>query len=397
MRVLGVMLCLAALLPGVVGGRAASAKEMRVVGPTHWLHLSSTTGDLPAAGIGRQVAAIIADIDKDGHNDFVIASYEKIVWYRYRPATGDWAKYWIEKGMPTGSLEAGGDFYDIDGDGAPDLVTGSAYGGKGGMWWWKNPYPKFDPDVPWQRHQVLQVGKQHHDQLFGDFEGDGKAALAFFDNPGKKLYLAKIPADPTAAWPYREIATLSAGGGNPEGLAKADVNGDGKTDIVGGGWWFEHTGGDTFRGHPVNAARQFSRSAVGRLMPGDRPQILLGSGDGVGPLEMYRWDGKAWIAKTLIERLDHGHSLQVGDIDGDGNLDIFTGEMYSPGPKEKCRAFVLYGDGKGSFQTHVLSTGIGTHESKLGDLNGDGRPDILQKDFQKDQRVDIWLNQGPAK
>ena len=30
--------------------------------------------------------------------------------------------------------------------------------------------------------------------------------------------------------------------------------------------------------------------------------------------------------------------------------------------------------------------------STTGDLDGDGRLDILQKDFQKDRRVDIWLN-----
>lgn len=367
-----------------------------VDGRTKWLHLSSTQGDLPAAGVGRQVAALVHDIDKDGENDFVIASYEKIVWYRFNPAKGDWTKHWIEKGMPTGSLEAGGDFCDIDGDGAPDLVMGAAYGGKGGVWWWKNPYPKFDPDAPWERHLAVQIGGQHHDQIFGDFDGDGKPELAFFDNPAKKLYLAKIPADPKTTWPCREIAALPAAGGNPEGLAKADMNGDGRLDIVGGGWWFEHTGSGKFTAHPINPQRQFSRTAVGQFIKDGRPQVILNSGDGVGPLEMYRWDGKAWQPKTLIERVDHGHTLQVGDIDGDGNLDILAGEMHTPGPQQKCKLYVLYGDGKGGFETHVLSTGVGTHESKLGDLDGDGRIDILQKDFQKDQRVDVWLNQGPA-
>ncbi len=42
----------------------------------------------------------------------------------------------------------------------------------------------------------------------------------------------------------------------------------------------------------------------------------------------------------------------------------------------------------------LLSTGIGSHESKVGDLNGDGNLDILQKDFAHEQRIDVWLNQG---
>jgi arylsulfatase A-like enzyme len=66
--------------------------------------------------------------------------------------------------------------------------------------------------------------------------------------------------------------------------------------------------------------------------------------------------------------------------------------MYDPGSGANCRQWVLYGDGKGHFQTQLLSTGIGCHESRIGDLDGDGDIDILQKDFQHDRRVDVWLN-----
>ena len=373
---------------------AAAATE---VGGIAWLHLSSTTGDLPAADIGNQVATLILDVDKDGTNDFVVAGYEKMVWYRRDKAAGKWVRCALEGGMPPGSLEAGGDFYDIDGDGDPDIVMGSAWKGQGGLWWWENPYPKFDPKTPWKRHLALQVGGQHHDQIFGDFDGDGKKELVFWDNKSGKLHLARIPGNPADLWPSTAIASLPKEGGAPEGLAGADVNGDGKLDIVSGGWWFEHTGGTAFKAHPVNPRRQFSRCAVGHFIKGGRPQIVLGSGDGVGPLELYRWDGANWVGKTLIERLDHGHTLAAGDIDGDGNLDILAGEMHTPGPGDKCRMYLLFGDGKGDFRTEVLSTGIGAHESKLGDLDGDGRLDILQKDFQKERRVDVWLNGGRAR
>jgi hypothetical protein len=84
-------------------------------------------------------------------------------------------------------------------------------------------------------------------------------------------------------------------------------------------------------------------------------------------------------------------------VDGDGNLDIYAGEMYDPGSKEKCRQWVLYGDGKGNFEIELLSTGVGSHESKLGDLDGDGDTDILQKDFQHERRVDVWLNGGTGR
>ena len=120
---------------------------------------------------------------------------------------------------------------------------------------------------------------------------------------------------------------------------------------------------------------------------------MLNSGDGVGPLNLYEWKGGAWVKHTLVDKVDHGHTLQVADINGDGHVDIYAAEMFNPGPGAACRQLVLYGDGEGKFKTQLLSKGIGTHEGKLGDLDGDGDLDILQKDFQEHQRVDVWLNQ----
>ena len=68
----------------------------------------------------------------------------------------------------------------------------------------------------------------------------------------------------------------------------------------------------------------------------------------------------------------HPHSLQVADIDGDGNLDIFVAEMakWSEGKKEpdnpKAQAFIFYGDGKGNFRKTVFATGMGFHEAQRG-------------------------------
>lgn len=47
-----------------------------------WRHLSSTQGEISEPDVSRQVATLTMDIDKDGTNDFVIASYEKIAWFR---------------------------------------------------------------------------------------------------------------------------------------------------------------------------------------------------------------------------------------------------------------------------------------------------------------------------
>ncbi len=356
-----------------------------------WEHLSSTTGQIPKPDLGRQVGTLILDVDGNGVNDFVILSYEKIAWFRR--SNDGWTRYAIENGAPGVRIEAGGDFHDIDGDGDLDILEG-AQSQKGEIWWWENPSPDFDVDTPWKRHEVIAVGGTHHDQIFGDFDGDGKVELAFWYNVGRQLYLAEIPADPTQPWPVTLIAQLSADKERPEGLAKIDINNDGTLDIVGGGHWFEHTTGKTFKAHVIDDNYRFTRSAAGDLIEGGRPEVVICSGDGTGPLALYEYKDGDWAKLVVIEDVNHGHSLQVGDVDGDGHSDIYTGEMYNPGAGPNCWQWVLYGDGKGHFQIQQISQGIGCHECRIGDLDGDGDIDILQKDFQHERRVDVWLNGG---
>jgi hypothetical protein len=94
------------------------------MGEPSWRHLSSSEGDLHAPGPGKQqTASLILDVDLDGFQDFVITERTKspsILWYR-RTASG-WEKYIIEDTRL--SIEAGGDYFDIDGDGDLDLSFG---------------------------------------------------------------------------------------------------------------------------------------------------------------------------------------------------------------------------------------------------------------------------------
>lgn len=358
-------------------------------GAAEWMRISSMTGGLPEPAIGRQVASLIFDVDLDGLNDVLLASYERMMWYR-RTASG-FQRHAVENGSAGVRLEAGGDVHDIDGDGDLDVLMG-AQSSAGEIWWWENPHPDHAAGIPWPRHHALSVGGTHHDQIFGDFDNDNEVECAFWHNRGHRLYLAEIPDDPRGKWPFREIAHFDDDLPRPEGLAAADINLDGALDIVGGGAWFEVKADGEFVTHVIDAEYRFSRSAAGDLIEGGRPEVVISSGDATGPLNLYTWSGGSWQVKTLLPFIDHGHTLQLADFNGDGHLDIYNAEMYRPGPLEACRQMIFYGDGRGGFEMQILSTGLGTHEGKVGDLDGDGDIDILQKDFQQHRRVDFWLN-----
>ncbi len=313
-----------------------------------WTHLSSSTGDLPVPGPStEQTGALVADLDKDGTNDFVL-SFRKVapalVWYR-RTGVG-WDHYVIETNLLT--VEAGGAVYDIDGDGDPDIVFGGDWQSNE-LWWWENPFPAFDPSIPWKRHLIKSGGAtQHHDQVFGDFLGNGKPQLAFWNQGAKRIFLAEIPSNPRQAqsWPLTEIFSGEAGAGQntpfryPEGMAAYDVDGDGKVDLLAGNLWFKHRGGKKF--DPIQIGAIGGRIAAGRIKPGKCPQIVIAPGDGIGPLRWYECIGnpensKDWVGHDLLDRdMIHGHSLQVADIDGDGKLDIFAAEMAKWSEKAKA-------------------------------------------------------------
>src|SRR5581483_145972 len=91
----------------------------------------------------------------------------------------------------------------------------------------------------------------------------------------------------------------------------------------------------------------------------------------------------------------------LGDINGDGHLDIFAAEMAkwtearSDPDNPKAETWIFYGDGKGNFRKTVLVTGNEFHEGRLADLDGDGDLDILNKPYNwETPRVDVWLNNG---
>ncbi len=365
-----------------------------------WVHLSTEQGDLPLpTNSTQQTASLIFDVDRNGLNDFVIASRQapgpSVVWYR-RSSTG-WTRYLIDNSVL--SIEAGGAYYDIDGDGDLDIVMGGDYA-ENKVWWWENPYPAYDPNSGWTRRLIKNSGtSKHHDQIFGDFDSDGQAELVFWNQNARALDLAEIPADPRATQPWPFTAIYSWTGVEHEGLAQADIDGDGKMDIIGGGRWFKHNGGTSYTANVIDDAMRSARAAVGQFIEGGRPELLFVCGDCDGPLKLYSWNGSNWSGRDLLGfTVIHGHSLAVADINGDGHLDIFLAEMRLDGGNPNAKSWVLTGDGAGNFTRSEVATGYGNHESKVGDLDGDGDIDILGKSYNWDTpRLDIWLNSGTCR
>jgi sugar phosphate isomerase/epimerase len=377
-----------------------------------WKHLSTTTNDIPLPWKSlEQTGALVGDLNNDGLNDFVLTSRKvapAAVWYQ-RTDKG-WLKHVIEPAMLT--VEAGGVLYDIDNDGDPDLIFGGDWQSNQ-LWWWENPYPGIGQT--WPRHLIKSGGStQHHDQTIGKFKQDNSAQLVFWNQADKTLYLAAIPADPKqSSWKYKAIYKAGTEdeqhGSYVEGATKGDVDGDGHEDIIAGNHWFKYDKAtDSFKA--IRYAAAAGRIAAGKFKPGKTLQIVVSPGDGEGMARWYECKGdpqkpEDWIGHNLTYgKLLHGHSLQLADINNDGNLDIFVAEMakWSEGQQTannpKAGAFIFYGDGKGQFKQTMFQQGYDFHEVRIADLDNDGDMDILYKPYNLGTpRIDIWLQNGTGK
>ena len=397
-------LLLITFLIGLIGQARAQQNTI------NWVHLSSKTGDIESPNLGKEQCTVgIADFDKDGINDFSVSgrtARPSMVWY-HRTDIG-WDKYVIDTNRL--SIEAGTCVCDVDCDGDIDIITGGD-SNSNQLWWWENPYPNFEHNTPWHRYLIRNTGgNKMHDQMVGDFDGDGKTDLVFWAQGDQTLYFTRVPSNPKLLPEWRLIPVYKyyndgqmeqhgtyppfKGTNEHEGLAKADIDGDGVDDIVGGGIWFKFLVNDRFSFNTIDAAYTFSRSSAGQLIKGGRPEVVLVVGDGWAPMYMYEYQINTWVRKEILPKVSNGHSLDIVDFDGDGNLDIWNAEM-TLGGNTNATNRILYGDGKGNFKEQVISQGIDNHGSKIADLDGDGDLDILDKPYDGDTpRLDIWLQNG---
>ncbi|MDO9708447.1 FG-GAP repeat domain-containing protein [Paracraurococcus lichenis] len=309
---------------------------------------------------------------------------------------------------------------DLNLDGRPDAILGAGNAGGGGLYWYASPGTGALTD-PWAKHVIAETGDFYEDMAILDVNRDGAPdivasvddGLAWFENP-----LRQGGDAVNGPWTRHTIRTDGAA----HAIAVADIDGDGRQDIV--------IAGSVGRGSPPAILFQdgpdaWTQRSFGQVGDG---MALLSIGTGKGAINIVGGDGDsvvwyenpretggnarldAWVphvAATLPHAFYDAFAAGVFTPGGRMDLVVASSEDYPDNPSGLYR-LVAPADPRQAWSIQVIDPSYtAVHRVNLADMNRDGLLDIVvaeqeqahnsPPDFDQDfgqQRVAVFLNQG---
>lgn len=332
----------------------------------------------------------LADIDGDGHldifapDDYCIGDSNYVLY-----GNGD-GSFTDPDPVPMGICAYGATVVDTA-SGQPDLISATG-------WAWglvtraRNlGHRKFYTYATYRYGLVDDSdtlhGYQPYDMAVGDFNGDGSpdAVTANYGDNSLSLLLG----DGHGGFNVPTVYTLPAGDG-ARAVAVADVDGDGKSDVVTAGddaaalYVYLGDGAGGLAATPVTSSinsATIEGIAIGDIDGDGTPDAVIAGT--TGGVQVCQGDGAGAFDCTAYSALAVSSAIRVAlsDLDGDGDLDLVVTSFHSNGTDYE--SYVYRGDGKGGFvASATLTTGSGTvHDEPwgiaVGDIDEDGKADIV--------------------
>ncbi|MBD3390539.1 MAG: hypothetical protein GF410_00845 [Chitinivibrionales bacterium] len=314
-------------------------------------------------------AAVAADFDSDGRDEYVTGGKGGGFYYLYdyEPAAGSWRRHVLTHGI---SPNVGAAALDLDADGKLELVCGE-WGSR--LLYLTPPARGLDN---WSVVPVFAGLSDPHDVVAGDINGDGRAEVVVRNKHGA-LLVFEPPPNPLQRWTGREVHPMCVG----DGTTLARVGNSEHTSIVANCGWFENVrgNGSEWVRHPL-IPPSLHRHPESRIVVADidgdgHNEVIISESEidraRVGIFH-YRNSDTPWEYEEVVPAdrdLCALHSLQVVDLDNDGEAEIFTAEMEAgktDGVRARPRWWCLKRAGAEWHRKAILDMNLGAHTAIAG-------------------------------
>jgi hypothetical protein len=334
----------------------------------------------------------IVDFDRDGLNDMLVCDSARnaVILYR-QTSSGQFTERVLAENL---KCPAHATVVDLDKDGDLDVVVAVL----GSIFPWDELVGRVvlleNEGDHFTQHVLLDDVRRVADVEAGDLDGDGDidlVAAVFGYARGEVLWLENR--------------------GKKDGLDIAAVVSQDEEEL----WTFENLGQGRFKPRRIYASPNYDVGSAGLLMcdldKDGKLDLLLPQGDNLE--DPYAWPqpyhGCLWL-KNLgnwrfeskrIASFGGTYAAAVGDLDGDGDLDVVLVSLCNDWSDPTRPSVVwLENDGHQNFKMWPIdTTPIGLITVACGDLNKDGRADIVAGSLilppiteRRVERITTWVS-----